>query len=90
MLWGWFMGTGSENGPYVDPERPLLRPIVIPRLQAGGCIVGHNVSQPRPGGGRSGMPGTAEYYEYMLSLKEFESYIHPQGRNGVAISCTKE
>ena len=22
------MGSGSKNGPYVDPERPLIRPIV--------------------------------------------------------------
>jgi predicted O-methyltransferase YrrM len=60
---------------------------VIPKLAAGGCIVGHNVAPPRPGGGRSGPRGTAEYYEYMQSLPGFESYIHPDGRNGVAVSC---
>lgn len=63
---------------------------VIPKLQAGGCLVGHNVSQPRGGGGRGGPRGTAEYYEYMLSRAEFESYLHPDGRSGVAVSCKKK
>ncbi len=57
---------------------------VIPKLAAGGCIVGHNVSS------RGGMHGTAAYYEYMRSLPEFESYLHPEGRNGVAVSCKKK
>ncbi len=63
---------------------------VIPKLSAGGCIVGHNVAPPRPGGSRGGPRGTAEYFDYMRSLPEFESYLHPDGQNGVAISCKKK
>ena len=63
---------------------------VIPKMAPGGCIVGHNVSRPRSDGGRSGMSGTAEYYQYMLARSDFESYIHAEGRNGVAVSCRKK
>ncbi|MEW6320879.1 MAG: class I SAM-dependent methyltransferase [Acidobacteriota bacterium] len=62
---------------------------VIPKLTPNGCIVGHNVSG-SGGRGRRGMGGTDEYYAYMRSLPAFDTYIHPQGRNGVAVSCRKQ
>lgn len=64
---------------------------LIPKLEAGGCITAHNVEEPRPGGwARYRWRGTAEYYEYMKSLSEFDTNIHPQSRAGVAISCRKK
>jgi caffeoyl-CoA O-methyltransferase len=63
---------------------------VIPKLERGGCITAHNVQ----GGGpvrRGGYwSGTAEYYEYMKSLREFETSIHPQSVAGIAVSHKKD
>jgi caffeoyl-CoA O-methyltransferase len=58
---------------------------LIPKLEPGGCIMAHNVEE-----GRFGMRGTREYYEYMKSLPEFETRIHPRSRAGVAISYKKK
>jgi predicted O-methyltransferase YrrM len=61
---------------------------VIPKLLPGGCISAHNV--PQPGRARRGMQGTAEYYEYMQSLPEFETSYVTQSQNGVAVSYKKK
>jgi caffeoyl-CoA O-methyltransferase len=58
---------------------------LIPKLEPGGCMTAHNVER-----GRIGMRGTREYYEYMKSLPEFETSIHPQSRAGIAISYKKK
>jgi caffeoyl-CoA O-methyltransferase len=58
---------------------------LIPKLEPGGCMTAHNVEE-----GRFGMRGTREYYEYMKSLPEFETSIHPKSRAGVAISYKKK
>ena len=58
---------------------------IIPKLEPGGCITAHNVEE-----GRFGMRGTREYYEYMKSLPEFETNIHPRSRAGVATSYKKK
>lgn len=58
---------------------------LIPKLESGGCMTAHNVEE-----GRFGMRGTREYYEYMKSLPEFETHIHPQSRAGVSISYKKK
>lgn len=62
---------------------------LVPKLEVGGCLTAHNVTQPRWGGrGRYGY-GTGEYYEYMKSLPDFETSIHPESRSGLAISYKK-
>ena len=58
---------------------------LIPKLEPGGCMTAHNVEE-----GQSGMRGTREYYEYMKSLPEFETSIHPRSRAGVAISYKRK
>lgn len=63
---------------------------VIPKLAPGGCIAAHNVSQPGYGRRGRGMSGTAEYYEYMRSLPEFESAVLAESQNGVAVSYKKK
>lgn len=60
---------------------------VIPNLQPGGCIAAHNI--PEPGSGRSGMRGTAEYFEYMKSLPEFATKYLQESQAGVAVSVRK-
>ena len=56
----------------------------------GGCITAPNVEEPRSGyRARYRLSGTDEYYEYMKSLPEFETSIHPQTIAGVAVSCQK-
>ena len=58
---------------------------LIPKLEPGGCMTAHNVEE-----GRFGMRGTREYYEYMKSLPEFETSLHPKSRAGMAISYKKK
>jgi predicted O-methyltransferase YrrM len=58
---------------------------LIPKLEPGGCMTAHNVEK-----GRFGMRGTREYYEYMKSLPEFETSLHPKSIAGVAISYKKK
>lgn len=58
---------------------------LIPKLEPGGCMTAHNVEE-----GRFGMRGTREYYEYMKSLPEFETSLHPKSIAGVAISYKKK
>ena len=58
---------------------------LIPKLEPSGCMTAHNVEE-----GRFGMRGTREYYEYMKSLPEFETSIHPRSQAGVAISYKKK
>jgi predicted O-methyltransferase YrrM len=58
---------------------------IIPKLEPGSCITAHNVEE-----GRFGMRGTREYYEYMKSLPDFETSLHPRSRAGVAISYKKK
>jgi len=58
---------------------------LVPKLEPGGCMTAHNVEE-----GRYAMSGTREYYEYMKSLPEFETSIHPRSQAGVAISYKKK
>jgi predicted O-methyltransferase YrrM len=58
---------------------------LIPKLEPGGCMTAHNVEE-----GRFGMRGTREYYDYMRSLPEFETSLHPKSIAGVAISYKKK
>ena len=61
---------------------------LIPKLEPGGCLTAHNVWKPTsPGGYRS---GTEEYYDYMKSLSEFETTIHPKSQAGVAVSYKRK
>jgi len=58
---------------------------LIPKLEPGGCMTAHNVTE-----GRFGMRGTGEYYEYMKSLPEFETSLHPKSPVGMAASYKKK
>jgi predicted O-methyltransferase YrrM len=58
---------------------------LVPKLEPGGCMTAHNVEE-----GRFGIRATRKYYEYMKSLPEFETSIHPRSRAGVAISYKKK
>jgi len=61
---------------------------LVPKMLPGGCISAHNI--PRPGGRRGGMHGTAEYYEYMKSLPEFETSFVDASQNGVSVSYKRK
>jgi predicted O-methyltransferase YrrM len=58
---------------------------LIPKLEVGGCMTAHNVEK-----GRFGLRGTREYYEYMKSLPEFETNLHPKSPAGMAISTKRK
>ena len=58
---------------------------LIPKLEPGGCMTAHNVEE-----GRFGIRGTREYYEYMKSLPEFDSSLHPRSHAGISVSYKKK
>jgi predicted O-methyltransferase YrrM len=63
---------------------------LIPKLEAGGCIAAHNVSEPRAGRwGGYGRGGGSGYYEYMKSLSEFETSMLAV-RSSLAVSYKKK
>jgi len=61
---------------------------LIPKLEPGGCLTAHNVWKPTSRGGYRS--GTEEYYDYMKSLPEFETTIHPKSSAGIALSYKKK
>jgi caffeoyl-CoA O-methyltransferase len=61
---------------------------LVLKLEPGGCIAAHNVSERRARFG-FGYSGTGDYFEYMKSLPEFESRILPESRSGLAVSYKK-
>jgi predicted O-methyltransferase YrrM len=75
-----FVFIDADKDWYTNYARAL-----IPKLEPGGCMTAHNVEE-----GRFGMRGTREYYEYMKSLPEFETSLHPKSIAGVAISYKKK
>lgn len=58
---------------------------VSPRLKAGGCFTAHNVHETR-GSGYGG--GTAEFYNYIKSLPNYETTVINSG-NGLSVSYKK-
>jgi caffeoyl-CoA O-methyltransferase len=62
---------------------------VVPKLRPGGCIAAHNVSGGSRGGGWRRQSGTGEYYDYMISLPDFETTIAGGGGN-MSISYLKK
>jgi predicted O-methyltransferase YrrM len=80
--------SGPFDFVFIDADKDCYTnyaKALIPKLESGGCMTAHNVEE-----GRFGMRGTREYYEYMKSLPEFETRIHPKSSAGVAISYKKK
>jgi caffeoyl-CoA O-methyltransferase len=81
-----FVFIDADKGWYTNYAK-----VLIPKLEAGGCIAAHNVTQPRRARwGRYGRGGTGEYYEYMMSQPDFETSIFPESRAGLAVSYKKK
>ena len=53
---------------------------IEPKLIKGGCFTAHNISQ-----GSRGYSGTGAYFEYVKSLKNYETSLNTAG-GGVSIS----
>jgi caffeoyl-CoA O-methyltransferase len=82
-----FVFIDADKGWYTNYAQALL-----PKLEAGGCMTAHNVYQTRSGGRRGfrrGGMGGGDYYEFMTSRPEFDTFIHPESRGGIAISYKK-
>jgi len=82
-----FVFIDADKGWYTNYAQAL-----VPRMEAGGCMTAHNVYQTRSGGGRGfrrGGMGGGDYYEFMTSQPDFETFIHPESRGGLAISYKK-
>jgi predicted O-methyltransferase YrrM len=80
--------SGSFDFVFIDADKDWYTnyaKALVPKLEPGGCMTAHNVER-----GRFGMRGTREYYEYMKSLPEFETSLHPKSPAGMAISYKKK
>jgi caffeoyl-CoA O-methyltransferase len=80
---------GPFDFVFIDADKeyyPDYAKALVSKIEPGGCLTAHNVEDPGPAlrGGYIG--GPAEYYRYLKSLSEFETYIHPQSRWGIAVS----
>ena len=64
--------------------------MLIPNLKSGGCFTTHNISERSMGGrgGRGGNGWSDSYFEYVKSLKNYESTLNTDG-GGVLISYKK-
>ena len=83
-----FVFIDADKGWYTNYAKAL-----ISKLEAGGCMTAHNVYQTRSSGRRGfrrGGMGGGEYYEFMASQSDFETFIHPEGRGGLAVSYKKK
>jgi predicted O-methyltransferase YrrM len=74
-----FVFLDADKDWYTNYARAL-----IPKLEPGGCLTAHNVWEPTSRWGYRS--GTEEYYQYLKSLPEFETTIHPKSIAGVAVS----
>jgi caffeoyl-CoA O-methyltransferase len=78
-----FVFIDADKGWYSNYARA-----VITKVEPGGCIAAHNVSE--RSGRRGGFGGTGEYYEYMKSLPGFRSRILSESRGGISVSFKKK
>jgi predicted O-methyltransferase YrrM len=56
---------------------------IDPKFKVGGCYTTHNISA--RSGGRGGNMGSGDYYEYIMSLKNYETILFTGG-GGLLIS----
>jgi predicted O-methyltransferase YrrM len=78
---------GTFDFAFIDADKDWYTnyaKALIPKLEPGGCLTAHNVWKPTSRGGYRS--GTEEYYDYMKSLPEFETTLHPKSQAGVAVS----
>jgi predicted O-methyltransferase YrrM len=57
---------------------------IYPKLTDNACFVAHNVEESRFRFGRS---WEAEYLEHVRDVSDMETILHPNARNGVAVTC---
>ncbi len=85
--------TGPFDFVFIDADKEWYTnyaKAVIPKVVEGGCIAAHNVSGPSRGRFRGGYGGgTAEYFDYMKGLANFETSIHPESLGDLAVSYKK-
>ncbi|MBN2409887.1 MAG: class I SAM-dependent methyltransferase [Candidatus Aminicenantes bacterium] len=78
---------GSFDFVFIDADKHWYTNYaraVVPKLEPGGCIAAHNVTERR--GRWGGYGGTGDYYEYMKSLPGFRSRILSESRGGLSVS----
>jgi caffeoyl-CoA O-methyltransferase len=63
---------------------------LVPKIEPGGCMAAHNVEEPGPSHRGGYWRGTGEYYQYMKSLPEFVTHIHPKSHADLSVSYKKQ
>ena len=64
---------------------------LVPKLEVGGCMTAHNVSERSGRRGRSDSSGTGKYLEYIRSLPFMEtSILQARGSSGLSISYKRK
>jgi len=79
-----FVFSDADKDWYVNYAKA-----VIPKLESGGCLASHNISGRRGSFGRGYGGGDGDYYEYMMSLPEFETSMAAPG-SSLAVSFKKK
>jgi predicted O-methyltransferase YrrM len=82
--------AGPFDFVFIDADKGWYKnyaQAVVQKITAGGCLAAHNVYERR--GGWGGYSGTAEFYEYMKSLPQFETRILADSPGGLSVSYKK-
>lgn len=60
---------------------------IVPKLEVGGCLTAHNVSERR---GRGGYGMTGDFLDYMRGLPYMETNIVRESSSGISVSYKKQ
>jgi predicted O-methyltransferase YrrM len=77
-----FVFSDADKGWYINYFDAMY-----PKLTPDACFTAHNVSAP---GERGRRRSGSDYFEHVSQIEDMKSYVHPESRSGVAISCKRQ
>jgi caffeoyl-CoA O-methyltransferase len=81
--------SGPFDFVFIDADKegyPHYAKALAAKILPGGCMTAHNVDDPGLASRVRYENGTEGYFRYMKTLPDFETWIHPKSRYGVAVS----